>query len=394
MKCNQLIFFTLLALNNGALPSQAEPLYSLSEELQWLKAETVLYSASRHEENLFQCDSAAFVISQDDIKRSAATSIPELLRMVPGINVARINANQYAVSIRGFNGRYSEKLLVMIDGRSVYTINYSGVFWETIDLPLPDIERIEVIRGPGSSLWGSNAVNGVINIITKDSEETVGIMASGHIGSRENITTLRYGNQHENLSYRITGKGRRTEETKDGPRDDSWDQITTTYRLDYQPSSTTNYALFGGGYSTTINNDSWLIANPSTPPYFEAETDKAIHKGLDTSLQFKHQINATNEITAKSYITYSDKEMILFQEERTVFDLEIQNRFQWWQRNTTTWGLGYRLNRDKFINTTTASFTPTNHTIYKYNFFIQEETALVPKMVTFTLGCKIENSNF
>ncbi|MEI2782515.1 MAG: TonB-dependent receptor plug domain-containing protein [Candidatus Competibacter sp.] len=129
-------------------------------------------SASKQAQRLADAASAVFVITQDDIRRSGATSVPEALRLAPGVQVARIDASKWAISIRGFNGRYANKLLVLVDGRSIYTPAFAGVYWEVQDLLLEDIERIEVIRGPGASLWGSNAVNGVINILTKRAADT------------------------------------------------------------------------------------------------------------------------------------------------------------------------------------------------------------------------------
>ncbi len=131
-------------------------------------------SVSKKAQALSDAPSAVFVISNDDIKRSGVTTIPEALRMAPGIDVARVNSNKWAISSRGFNGTYANKLLVLIDGRSVYTPAFSGVYWDAQDVLLEDVDRIEVIRGPGATLWGANAVNGVINVITKHSENTQG----------------------------------------------------------------------------------------------------------------------------------------------------------------------------------------------------------------------------
>ena len=133
-------------------------------------------SASKTEQKLSRTASAVFVITAEDIRQSNATNIPDLLRMVPGIDVAQINANTWAISARGLNSRFSNELLVMLDGRSVYTPTFGGVFWDVLDLPLEDIERIEVIRGPGASVWATNAVNGVINIITQKASDTPGAM--------------------------------------------------------------------------------------------------------------------------------------------------------------------------------------------------------------------------
>ncbi len=131
-------------------------------------------SVSKKEQKLSRTPAAVFVITQEDIRRSAATSIPDLLRMVPGLDVAQINANTWAISARGFNSQFANKLLVLVDGRAVYTPLFGGVYWDTVDVPLEDIEQIEVIRGPGGTVWGANAVNGVINIITKSATRDAG----------------------------------------------------------------------------------------------------------------------------------------------------------------------------------------------------------------------------
>src|SRR5271156_2624557 len=151
-------------------------------------------SVSKTDETLSRTASAVFVISQEDIRRSGATSIPGLLRMVPGVDVAQINSNTWAVDVRGFNARFSNDLLVLVDGRPVYTQSFGGVFWDVLDLPLEDIERIEVIRGPGSSVWGANAVNGVINIITKKASETHGgLVIAGGGNVDQGFGTTQYG---------------------------------------------------------------------------------------------------------------------------------------------------------------------------------------------------------
>ena len=156
--------------------------------------ETRVTSVSKKEQELSRTAAAVFVITQEDIQRSGASTLPDLLRMAPGVDVAQINANSWAISIRGFNSRYSNKVLVLVDGRSVYTPTFSGVYWEHLDLPLEDIERIEVIRGPGASVWGANAVNGVINIITKPAAATQGGRVSAMAGSEVYAgDALRYG---------------------------------------------------------------------------------------------------------------------------------------------------------------------------------------------------------
>jgi iron complex outermembrane recepter protein len=151
-------------------------------------------SVSKKDQALFKTGAAIFVITQDDIRRSGAFNIPDLLRMVPGVDVARIDANTWAISIRGFNTRYSDKVLVLIDGRSVYTPSFSGVYWDQLDVPLENIERIEVIRGPGGTVWGANAMNGVINIITKSSKSTQGGLPMSNCAITRSDTVLKQAN--------------------------------------------------------------------------------------------------------------------------------------------------------------------------------------------------------
>src|ERR1700730_9053361 len=161
-------------------------------------------SVSKREQKMSQAAAAIFVINQDDIRRSAALNIPDLLRMVPGLDVAQINASTWAISARGFNHQFSDKLLVLIDGRTVFTPSQNGVNWDTLDVPLDDIERIEVIRGPGATVWGANAVNGVINVITKSTTDTQGALVTAGAGTEDQaFGTAQYGGKiGEDASYR------------------------------------------------------------------------------------------------------------------------------------------------------------------------------------------------
>ena len=162
-------------------------------------------SVSKKSQSIMESAAAVYAITQDDIRRSGAKTIPDLLRMVPGLQVSKVNGNAWSVSSRGFNSVFSNKLLVLIDGRSVYTPLYSGVTWETNDVMIADIDRIEVIRGPGAALWGSNAVNGVINIMTKSAADTEGAYVEIGAGSYEQgFGSFRYGGQlGDNANYRV-----------------------------------------------------------------------------------------------------------------------------------------------------------------------------------------------
>src|SRR6202047_3569588 len=194
-------------------------------------------SVSKKEQKLSSVAAAIFVITQEDIRRSGATNIPDLLRMVPGLDVAQINANTWAISARGFNLQFANKLLVLVDGRAVYTPLFGGVYWDTVDVPLDDIERIEVIRGPGGTVWGANAVNGVINIITKSAEETQGGLVTGGGGVQaQGFGTVQYGGKiNEDNKYRIFTKYASNDHFPDlngQDGNDSWHLLHGGFRVD------------------------------------------------------------------------------------------------------------------------------------------------------------------
>src|SRR5450432_1708880 len=215
-------------------------------------------SVSKKEQKLSQTAAAVFVISQEDIRRSGAVLLPDLLRMVPGIQVAQIDANAWAITIRGFNSRYSNKVLVLVDGRSVYTPSFSGVYWDQLDMPLEDIERIEVIRGPGATMWGANAVNGVINIITKSSQATQGGLASAAVGTdADSRGMVRYGGRLKQSSgdggaYRVFAKYTRIGSgvLQNGSAGaDAWSRVHGGFRTDWNLSPRDAFHVEGDLFS-------------------------------------------------------------------------------------------------------------------------------------------------
>ena len=207
-------------------------------------------SVSKTETDAFTSPTAISVITQDDIRRNGFTSIPDALRLVPGMDVAQINASQWAVSTRGFNGEYAGNLLVLVDGRSVYTPTFSGVIWELQDLVMEDLDRIEVIRGPGAALWGDNAVNGVINIISKSASETQGLLLATSFGTDEqSITSLRYGGQlATNLFFRVDMQYEGEDgfaDTQGNRMPDGWDAVHGGGRMDWEPNPDDRFTLLG-----------------------------------------------------------------------------------------------------------------------------------------------------
>jgi iron complex outermembrane receptor protein len=219
-------------------------------------------SVSKRSQKLADAAAAVFVITQDDIRRSGAQSIPEALRMVPGLQVARIDENKWAIASRGFDGRFDNKLLVLIDGRSVYTPLFSGVFWNVEDVMLEDVDRIEVIRGPGATLWGANAVDGVINIITKSSKSTQSALVTAEAGSEERgATSVRYGGKlNDDTSYRAYGKyfniGPSVYPGGNLTANDNWDSWRGGFRTDWTPTGPNSITLQGdihrSGFGETL----------------------------------------------------------------------------------------------------------------------------------------------
>jgi len=227
-------------------------------------------SVSRKETDLFTAPTAIYVISEEDIRRSGMTTIPELLRMVPGLDVARISGNEWAINARGFNGLAADQLLVLVDGRTVFSPVQGGVFWNAMGLPLDEIERIEVIRGPGATIWGANAVNGVINIITKSAKDTQGGSVTVTGGTEDQPgTTVRYGGQlTTNLFYRaeVTYFNRAGLVNSAGQNTaDGWDSIRGDSRVDWDASADNHFMLQGDYYS--LNAGETLDEATLTPPF-------------------------------------------------------------------------------------------------------------------------------
>jgi iron complex outermembrane receptor protein len=255
-----------LAVFLALLPASAAP-QGGPGDLTALSLESLLdmevTSVARREQKLSQSASAVYVITQEDIRRSGATNIPDLLRMASGVQVAQIDSNKWSVSIRGFNGRFSRRLLVMIDGRSVYHPAFAGVYWEANEVLLEDVDRIEVIRGPGATMWGSNAVNGVINVITKHSGQTQGgLLTSGGGNQEGGFGAARFGGEaKENLHYRFYSKyfSRSGLLLDDGERaNDNWLKLQGGVRIDFEPTPKDTFLLSSDAYSADAGDRQFL----------------------------------------------------------------------------------------------------------------------------------------
>jgi iron complex outermembrane recepter protein len=350
-------------------------------------------SVSKKEQKLSQVAAAIFVITQEDIRRSGATNIPDLLRMVPGINVAQINAHTWAVSSRGFNEEFSDKLLVLLDGRAVYTPTFSGVFWDTLDVPLENIERIEVIRGPGATIWGVNAVNGVINILTKKASETRDKLVSGGFGTQaQGFGTAQYGGAiGANTEYRIFGKYSNVSDFsgRDGqPSEDAWHILRGGARLDAAPSPKDAVMLRGDiytGEAGTIQQDVISIV----PPLNGAVTSITSLSGGDIVARWTEEQSATSDTSLLAYFDgYQRNSSDRISERRNTYDIEFQHHVRALKRNDIVWGVAYRNSRGTTQGNLNFSFDPASHTSQFFSFYAQDEIALVPDRLLFTIGAR------
>jgi iron complex outermembrane receptor protein len=355
-------------------------------------------SVSKKEEPLFKSTAAVFVISQEDIRRSGLTSIPELLRMVPGLEVARINSNQWAISARGFNGRFANKMLVLIDGRSVYNLSFSGVFWDMQDTLLEDIERIEVIRGPGASLWGANAVNGVINILTKRAEKTQGVLATLGGGSEERgFAGVRYGGAlGSKAAYRIYAKSflrdQSVDATGSGASDD-WKALQGGFRMDWDPSGRDSLTWEGDLYTGEEGQTSL-----SGVPTFSSDLTSSRNgfSGGNLLARWKRVFSDRSDLSLQIYYDRYSREIGDVSESRDTFDLDFQHRLGGGPRHDIVWGAGYRYMIDNihFTGRTDSPFSPASRGLNLFSAFVQDEINLVQDRVRLTLGSKFEHNEY
>jgi iron complex outermembrane receptor protein len=372
----------------------------LPEDLTRLSLEQLMdievTSVSKKPEKATEASAAVFVITQEDIRRSGATHLPEVLRMVPGVEVARIDSNKWAVSIRGFNSLFARKLLVMIDGRSVYTGLFSGTFWDTQDTALEDVERIEVIRGPGATVWGVNAVNGVINIITKNAGNTQGGMISAGGGNVEQgFTTMRYGaKMGDNAHYRVYGKwfNRDSFEDPNGvDSNDDWAAVRGGFRMDWDVSENNAVTFQGDVYDGESNGRRF---GPVAPGVMAEILDEEDVNGGNFLARWTRKYSDQSEVKVQTYFTNERREGSLFSQDINIFDLDVQHRLPIGEAHDVVWGIDGRVMWDELESTFLLSFNPEQDTNYFVNGFIQDQITLIPNRLKFTLGTKLGYNSF
>jgi iron complex outermembrane receptor protein len=350
-------------------------------------------------ETVSRTPAAVSVVTQDDIKRSGARNIPEALRLVPGLDVAQIDSSEWAVSARGFNDQSANKLLVLEDGRSIYTPLFSGVFWDVQDTMMEDIDHIEVVRGPGATVWGANAVDGVINIITKSAEDTQGWLVSGGGGTFERgFADVRYGGKiGDNAYYRVYGTysdhaGAVLPDGTDATN--SWQMARGGFRVDWNAAEQNSFTIQGDGYVGWIRQVLEGLYNPVPPSYTESIPDDWQVHGADALGRWTHTFSDTSDIKIQAYYDYTGRKAAIFDEERNTFDLSLQHEFALGGRNKVVWGLGYNVTTDTEKNNPNISFNPAAETENVYSGFLQDEIALIKDRLSLTFGSKLEHNDY
>lgn len=361
-------------------------------------ADIEVTSVSRKREKASEAAAAIYVITQEDIRRSGATNMAEILRLAPGVQVARSGSSQWAVSTRGFNDQFANKLLVLIDGRTVYSPTFSGVWWDIHNPMHEDIERIEVIRGPGASVWGANAVNGVINIITKSAKDTQGTVAIVGGGTDKQLGLEgRHGFQlSDNAWARVYASHETYGESKrqggELGNNDAWDIKRAGFRSDWEASPTANATLQGDIYQ---GREDQRYQFPTTAaPYSSTVFDNHEVMGMNILGRWDKQLNERSDLTLQSYLDYNSRDIIVHDNKELTFDFDMQHVYQATDRYTLTWGAGYRLIDDNLSRSFALSYDPDTRRRQLFSGFFDHKFALIPDEVFLSLGSKFEYNDF
>ncbi len=374
----------------GVLPAltqarQQELLQLSLEELLELKISTV----SRREQSLPDAPAAIYVITRKDIVNSGATSLPQILRQAPNLHVAQVNSGHYAISARGFNASVSNKLLVLLDGRTLYTPLFSGVFWDQQDYFLADIERIEVVSGPGATMWGSNAVNGVINIVTRKAADTQGLRLTAQNGNRERSAEMRYGGGAGEFGhFRVYAKTVHADHNvrEDGSSIlDEMERHQLGFRYDWQDAAETD--------QITVQGDVYEGRNQNRGVFADIDFRAMEWSGANILARWSRRMDGGGGIRLQGYVDHTERnDQFLFQPRASIIDLDFQHSIPL-QRHHILWGAGYRHSKDHVEPGFLATFVPDRRVLNWTNVYVQDHIKLHSKLEA-TLGLRAEHNSY
>lgn len=375
----------------GACLAQQQLSHLSMEQLGNIEVTTV----TKQPKEISRTPAAIYVLTSEDIRRSGATNVAALLRLVPGVEVGQIDSSTWAVGIRGFGSIYSRSVLVLIDGRSVYTPLNAGVNWRLQNVLLEDVERVEVIRGPGGTIWGSNAVNGVINIITRNSRDTHGAFALGGGGNvDQGMAGFRYGAAAgQNFNYRAYGMafGRSPEFHTDRDNFDDWQLGQVGFRMDWADQKRDSFALEGDLYQGR-SGEKRTVSYFSPPASADVEAIEHVSGG-NLLGRWSHSLSSGSDIQIQAYYDRTRFAGTQGKDTRNTFDIDFIHHFTLLERQDITWGIGARWSPSDFVQVIpTLDFLPSRRSNNIYSAFVQDEVALIPGKLSITPGSKFEHN--
>jgi iron complex outermembrane receptor protein len=363
------------------VPSEQDQLKTLSLE-QLGKVEVAVYNKTPTQ--LWDTPAAVYILTSEEILSSGATSVADALRLVPGVEVGRMSSNGWAIGIRGLENNFSKSVLVLVDGRSVYTPLFAGTYWDVLDLPLRDIDHIEVIRGPGGTIWGPNAANGVINVVTKSAADTHGVLADVLVGNQDrSIDDLQFGAAVRGMNFRFFGRGfaRAAEYHSDRINDDAWHQERIGFRVD-RSSGANAWFVEGQSY----RGDSPRILGTTG---YDDEVS-----GGDLDLRWERRQDNGNGLYLQAYVDRTLRTHDPIGESRNTIDIDFLQHFKILERNNFSYGGGLRWSPYHILAANpNSTILPTENTDHVYTGFVQDEIQLLPRLQT-TVGLKLEENSY
>src|ERR1022692_3988493 len=379
MKCAALLAASILlppAILEADDPAKPRDLTDASlEDLMNIEVTTV----SKKEQKLSQSPAAIYVITQEDIRRSGMTAVPDLLRMVPGLQIGQMQAGSWGVSARGFNGQNSDKMLVLVDGRSIYSPVDKGVFWDEQDTLLEDIERIEVIRGPGATLWGANAVNGIINIITKTAKDTQGALATAGVGDQgQALGGARYGGQLGGAGYyrafvkELQGRG--LTDTSGRPDIGGENSVSAGLRAAVNLSAADSLSVEAGALRDHANSQAASFV--LQPPFTIVSQGVERNNSSDAMASWTHRQSDGSSEALRMSFDHAGTSEPNFTRSYSNFNLEFQHQVNLSESNDLVWGLGFRDSSSNSSGSFTASETQPHRNNRLYSGFLQDQISL------------------